>query len=86
MSSSQSDDKTDKHLDALGTSFSELLTLEVKADEELQQQSSSLATRYSTTGSDFSRDDRIVTDYVLGTSISPEEPRNDFSRALAGET
>ncbi len=31
-------------------------------------------------GSDISRDDRIVTDYNLGTSISSEASRNDFPR------
>jgi hypothetical protein len=80
MSSSQnenSDKRPDNLVDELGTSFSEL---ELKTDDELQRQISSEATRYTTTtGSNTSRDDRIVTDGILGTSIFPDETRNHFS-------
>jgi hypothetical protein len=79
MSSSQngsSDKQPDNLVDELGTNLSEL---ELKADDELQRQLSPAATRYTTTGSNISGDDRIVTDGILGTSIFPEETRNHFS-------
>ena len=80
MSSSQngnSDKQPDNRVDELGTNLSEL---ELKADDGLQRQISPAATRYTTTGSNISGDDRIVTDGILGTSIFPEETRiNHFS-------
>jgi hypothetical protein len=79
MSSSQnehSDKRPDNLVDELGTSFSELA---LKTDDELQRQTSPEATRYTTTGSNTSRDDRIVTDGILSTSIFPDETRNHFS-------